>query len=331
MSTAGDRGGPPDRTGGAVPAPVDGGTAARIRSGLVGFAAGDALGTPWEGAPPGSAPDWRAAVLGRRRGWPAGSTSDDTDQMLLVAEHLVRSPGNPDPGLFLAALTAALPRIRGAGPSTRAAVRRYVETGTLTAAGGDTNGAVMRALPFGWAVPPNEPERRRRLTVRTTRTTHGAPAAVLSACVVAALASAAVDGARASALVGAGLAEAEELGGDDPAVHALLDALRRAAEGRWVPSSRGVPLDAAGTTGAVLSVLAGTDDPVAGMQVAVALGGDTDTAAAIVGGLLGCREATVAVPWSSWARLPDPVRLDRLAAGLADLRDGPRRRRTEPR
>src|SRR3954454_1095396 len=85
----------------------------RIRAALVAFAAGDALGVPWEG----SAPDQVGALepLGVREGWPRGATSDDTAQLLLAAEALIEAPEAPERA-FLERLSAALPDIRGAGP-----------------------------------------------------------------------------------------------------------------------------------------------------------------------------------------------------------------------
>jgi tetratricopeptide (TPR) repeat protein len=62
-------------------------SAARIRAGLLTFAAGDALGVPWEGRTPGEIDSEQITVLPARDGWPRGATSDDTAQLLLVAEH----------------------------------------------------------------------------------------------------------------------------------------------------------------------------------------------------------------------------------------------------
>src|SRR5215472_11734017 len=49
---------------------------------------------------------------------------------------------------------------------------------------------------------------------------------------------------------------------------------------------------------------------------AVSLGGDTDTVAAITGGILGCRSAKVRIGWLDRVILPDAAALDRLADGL---------------
>ena len=109
------------------------------------------------------------------RDWPRGATSDDTEQLLLVAEYLVEANGQVDERDFLGRLANALPGM-GAGPTTQAAVRRFVATGEL-ATEGSSIGAAMRALPFGWATPVTAAGHRRELTMRLSRTTHGAPEA----------------------------------------------------------------------------------------------------------------------------------------------------------
>jgi ADP-ribosylglycohydrolase len=72
--------------------------------------------------------------------------------------------------------------MRGAGPTTKAAVRRFQATGGLHATDGSSIGAAMRALPFGWATPVAAAAHRRELTIRLSRTTYGAPEAIISAC-----------------------------------------------------------------------------------------------------------------------------------------------------
>jgi ADP-ribosylglycohydrolase len=56
------------------------------------------------------------------------------------------------------------------------------------------------------------------------------------------------------------------------------------------------------------------------MRYAVGLGGDTDTVAAITGGILGCRSAEATIGWLDRVILPDADALDRLAGGLREVR-----------
>jgi ADP-ribosylglycohydrolase len=61
------------------------------------------------------------------------------------------------------------------------------------------------------------------------------------------------------------------------------------------------------------------------MKHAVSLGGDTDTTAAIVGGILGCQleDAESQIPWLSNVGMPDARLIETTAAGLYELRRSP--------
>jgi ADP-ribosyl-[dinitrogen reductase] hydrolase len=293
-----------------------------IRSGILAYAAGDALGVPWEGKTPQDVP-WEALEeLPARGDWPRGTTSDDTAQMLLIARYLAETKGHVEERAFLTRLAKALPTMRGVGPTTSAAVRRFIQTGEVHATQGSSIGAAMRALPFGWATPVAAIEQCRDMTVRLSLTTHGAPTAIMSACVVATMAAWAIERRPIEAVVAAGLREADhlaELYALDPAT---LQPLHEAADGDWEPYQPGAPLDAVATVASILYVLRLATNPVAAMKSAVALGGDTDTAAAIVGGILGCQLEDIdsAIPWLSKVVLPKAEIVQATAAGLCELR-----------
>ncbi|MEV0614834.1 ADP-ribosylglycohydrolase family protein [Nonomuraea sp. NPDC050404] len=271
-------------------------SAERILNGLVGFCCGDALGVPWEGKPPQDIA--LTDVLTARGEWPPGSTSDDTEQLVLLAENLISTGGSEH--AFLIALAAALPTMHGAGPTTRRAVARFEATGSLTADGGGTNGAMMRVLPIGWAVPANEAQARRELVERMTKTTHADARAIATAGAVAAMGSWALESCTARELTTVAKEELDHFG--VPGV-----------EG-WELSPDGVSLDVMDTLGAVLHVLGLHEEPVEAMRYAVSLGGDTDTVAAIVGGILSCRQDAVDIPWAPQVALPSS--LETLAQGL---------------
>jgi ADP-ribosyl-[dinitrogen reductase] hydrolase len=301
---------------GIAPAPQ------RIRAGIVAYAAGDALGVPWEGSTPDEV-RWEALeALPARGDWPRGATSDDTEQLLLVAECLVEANGQVDERDFLARLAKALPTMRGAGPTTQAAVRRFVATGELHATDGSSIGAAMRALPLGWATPVAAAAHRRDLTGRLSRTTHGAPEAIISACVVAEMAAWAIEQHPVDAVVAAGLRDAEDAARQYALDPATLQPLRRAASGDWPPNTAEPTLDALATVASVLYVLREAKDLATAMKHAVSLGGDTDTTAAIVGGILGCQLEDVEgqIPWISRVGMPDARLIEAAAAGLYELR-----------
>jgi ADP-ribosyl-[dinitrogen reductase] hydrolase len=293
-----------------------------VRAGILAYAAGDALGVPWEGKTPDEV-QWEALEdLPARGDWPRGSTSDDTDQMLLVAQYLAEAKGQVDERGFLTRLANALPGMRGVGPTTSAAVQRFTETGEAQATEGSSIGAAMRALPFGWATPVAAIEQRRELTVRLSRATHGAPAAIMSACAVATMAAWAIEQHPIDAVVTAGLREADDFAELYALDSAILQPLRQAAEGNWEPYEQGASLSAAATVASILYVLREATSVAAGIKCAVALGGDTDTAAAIVGGILGCRleDLDQAIPWLSRVVLPKAEIVVATAADLCELR-----------
>ncbi len=108
---------------------------------------------------------------------------------------------------------------------------------------------------------------------------------------------------------------------EHPAAAVWLETARAAGDGTWRPGAEGVPLDAAETLAAVLHVLATCGDDVDGaMRYAVGLGGDTDTVAAITGGILGCRNGRGGDRMARPVILPDAAELDRLAEGLREVR-----------
>ena len=211
----------------------------------------------------------------------------------------------------------------GCWPTTQAAVRRFVATGQLHATEGSSIGAAMRALPLGWATPVTAAARRRELTGRLSRTTHGAPEAIISACVVAEMAAWAIEQHPVDAVVAAGVREAEDLARQYAVHPATVQPLRRAASGDWPPTTAEPTLDALATVASVLHVLREKPKDLAtALKRAVALGGDTDTTAAIVGGILGCQLEDVErqIPWISRVGMPDARLIEATAAGLYELR-----------
>lgn len=175
----------------------------------------------------------------------------------------------------------------------------------------------MRALPIGWAVA--DADLRRTVTTGLSWTTHGAAPAIAAACIAAAMASAALDGASPLDAVPTETNWAETEFGID------LTPVRRAGAGDWWPHRNGVGLYALDTVAAVVGVVRHATEhrlTVAdALRHAVSLGGDTDTVAAIAGGILGGREpGTPEIPWLDRVDLPDSAVIDDLSAALAALR-----------
>jgi ADP-ribosylglycohydrolase/tetratricopeptide (TPR) repeat protein len=295
----------------------------RVEAGLLGYAAGDAVGLPWEGTPPTEIDPNRLPSLHATDEWPAGSTSDDTALTLLVAEELVAT-GRADAGRFMARLAAAAPSIHGLGPSTTAAIEGFLRTGELPTADGNTNGSLMRALPIGWALPIDRVEDRRDWVIELSRATHPGPEAITAACIGAACAAWAIEGASAMMLLNIAREEAAIVVAAQAADPRINDMLAAVAAGTWRPDRAADDLDPYETVTRVIWCIVHEPNVTKAMLAAVRLGGDTDTVAALVGGLLGCRMAAENVrqelPWIGDVRMPADDVVERVARGITSIR-----------
>jgi ADP-ribosyl-[dinitrogen reductase] hydrolase len=124
------------------------------------------------------------------------------------------------------------------------------------------------------------------------------------------------------AVVTAGLREADHLAELYALGPAILRPLRRAADGDWGPHEPERPLDATATVASVLHIIQEATELELAMKSAVALGGDTDTTAAMVGGILGCRHEDIEseIRWLDRVVLPKLEVVEATAAGLHELR-----------
>ncbi|MGQ0716116.1 MAG: ADP-ribosylglycohydrolase family protein [Pseudonocardiales bacterium] len=295
----------------------------RIAGAVTAYACGDALGLPWEQFPPAGVSPAEIEALPAREGWERGATSDDTALTLLVAQHLADRGGTADARVFLQTLAAQAGSIRGLGPSTTRAIKHFQATGELPISGGTTNGAPMRALPVGWATPLDDPDRRRRLAIELTRATHPAPDALAAACVIAACASSTLEGASGR-LLDVAIDEETQARSACGAGDRLGVMLASLAAATWQPPAQGITLDPAETVTAVLACTLRASSLRDGLLQAVGMGGDTDTVAAITGGLLGARltvtDVLTELPWHAAVLLPDAVLIAETSSALATLR-----------
>lgn len=292
----------------------------RLDAAMHAFAAGDALGIAFEGARPADIPtqDALTSRLWSREDWPAGSTSDDTAQLFLVAEHLIAHRGRVEPADFLGELDKRLECVHGIGPTTRAAIRRFRRGGSLRARSGTTNGALMRCHPVGWARPWDDVSRERIEAL--TATTHGGSLAIACAAGVARMADASLRCQRGTELVDQCLAEMRRW---KPSISSdNIRALEVAASSAWIAPAHGVGMEADATLAAIIHILSGDLGLRESLIAAVMLGGDTDTTAAIAGGIVGTiyPEEVRELAWLDQVRLPEGYEVSRLARGLAELR-----------
>jgi ADP-ribosylglycohydrolase len=286
----------------------------RALGALYGLAIGDALGMPTQELDRAGA----IRVLGSpsafrdgpdenpiSRGLPAGSVTDDTMQCMLIGDLLVTGGGTIEPRLLADALLAwereMLARGRGEllGPSTRRALDALAAGHDPAATGrtGTTNGAAMRITPVAIATPLEPLERLLTSVVSAARVTHDTDIAHAGAAAVAAVVSAGVAGESLDDAVRYAIRAAGHFGFADIFEKAWrLESLEELFEhlGTGVETAESVP--------AAFCIARLSDGDVwKACSQAAALGGDTDTIAAIAGAMVGACTGLSALP-------PDAVR-----------------------
>jgi ADP-ribosylglycohydrolase len=303
----------------------------QLTGSILGQALGDALGFVVESQPPEVARQYvdqwlRAGRPGERAHpqFPFGQYTDDT-QLSRELLRSVRERGRWDPAAF-AARVAELFRERrdvGAGQGTRAAALRLLagvpwdESGTPAPYAG--NGSAMRAGPLGLLL--SDRSAMVRAAREQSRITHLDPRCAAGAITIArAVALAArrkpVD-PRAFLSDIAGCAE-----GDDASVAGAIRALegwvsldpiaaaRHVHDGGLDPAhmDRWQGISAFVTPSVLWSLYAflrSPDDYWETICVAIGVGGDTDTMAAMAGAISGARAGPASLPGALLSRLTD--------------------------
>ena len=306
---------------------------------LTGMAVGDALGLPYEGLSPRRARrlfpdvDRYHFLVGR------GMFSDDTEHACITGQALLPAGGDPrrfarslawrlrwwlvgcPPAIGLATLKACLKLWLGFGPN---------RSGVWSAG----NGPCMRAPILGVAFE-NRPDLMTEFVRRCTRITHTDPKAEQAALAIAWAANLSEMGMTRPREVAELLTM--ELGESAGELAALIRRAAASAEAGQATESFAAELKLGrGVTGYALHCvpvviqawLRHPEDYVAAVCAIIRCGGDTDTNAAVLGGIVGARVGIEGIPqrWrdglAEWPRnLRWIARLGReLAKGVADGR-----------
>ena len=280
----------------------------RVAGAVLGSAVGDALGAPFEFGPPGAyghrfpsdARGVRTEMCGGGGlGWAPGEFTDDTQMALLLACSLVDNRGLDEADVFdrfrnwvaagppdVGSQTRAV--LTSGRPFDKAAAEHFARTGH--AAG---NGSLMRTTPAAVWFAPSGREATMDAARRISELTHGDPAVGEGCAIFHDLIRVALDGGDLLA--------------------ALPDALAAVApehRPKWetVLAPTWNPDDATESNGAVWPALGSAvwalreaGSFAAGMRLVLDLGGDTDTVAAVTGGLLGAVYGIARIPmrWTS--------------------------------
>ncbi|WP_149829941.1 ADP-ribosylglycohydrolase family protein [Streptomyces tailanensis] len=293
---------------------------------VLGSAVGDALGAPFEFSPEGAfsarfpKPGHGGEMCGGG-GWDPGEATDDTQMAVLVGESLVDCGGLELPDVFrrFQRWAAADPKdigiqtedVLGSGDPWDLAAALHFQVNQRAAG----NGALMRAATSAVYFAPQGRDATMDAGRRLSALTHGDPAAWEGTAVFHELVRIA-------------------LGGGDPiaALPDILEAVPLGHRPRYatVLSPTWHPDDATEFNGAVWPCLGSavwalrtTDSYEDAVRAAVDLGGDTDTVAAVTGGLAGAVYGVDGIPerWLEPLHVPLPGFGDRVlrAPELTDL------------
>lgn len=292
--------------------------ASRARGALLGHATGNALGVPTEflHTPEQIAAEFPGGVREvRRQDRPGSPYDDDVALTILLAEELIETQSDIRRLAFRWAEWAERDG-RGIGNWTRQAlahIRRHDEPPHST--GGQAgNGTISRCLPaalryFG------SPAELVKSTYHTAMLTHPDERCGWGAVAVNVAAACFLSGRRDF------VADVLEALRENQAPQELVQAVKR------VPLERKEELPITGPSagyvvhGVEIALWFAQHEPILerGLIWLAGAGGDTDTNAAVAGGLMGARDGEAAVPARWIEALPEPFRIRELALRLVGL------------
>lgn len=285
---------------------------------LLGVAIGDALGLPFEGLSPQRQKKLYPQIKGYHFLWGKGMVSDDTEHTVMIAEALLESQENPQ--LFIKIFAQKLRcwlflLPAGVGLATLKAISKLLlgfsplKSGVYSAG----NGPLMRSAILGVYWGDNW-DKLREFVHLSTIITHTDPKAELGALTVAFTASL-VSQTQAKIISPDDYYHSlvtffEE---DTPATRELLALIRsvcdRVKENQASTEAhlKGFPVDRKGISGysyhtlprVIHTWLRHQNDYENGILEIIRQGGDTDTTASILGGIIGAKVGAEGIP-SQW-------------------------------
>lgn len=309
----------------------------RAEGALAGVAIGDALGMPSQtmtreeiAAAYGRLEDFVPPVAGHpvSHGLSAAMITDDTEQSLLLADLLIRTPRSEfDHQAWANALIDWESGIRERGlrdllgPSSKSALDALMagEPVGKTGLSGTTNGAAMRIVPLGIATPYSDLESLVDKVAEVCCVTHNTREAIAAAAAVAAVVSCGIEGsafeaamplaldaARIGAQRGASVGEADMAGRITTAID--IAAQRGEAELSRLVGTSVACSESVATAFGIVSLAKG--DPWTAAIIAANIGDDTDTIGAIAAGMAGACSGAAAFPSDRLARVTEVNNLD---------------------
>ncbi|MCI0480213.1 MAG: ADP-ribosylglycohydrolase family protein [Candidatus Dadabacteria bacterium] len=277
----------------------------RFRGCLLGLAVGDALGAPVEFEPRGSFPP----ITDYRGGGPfnlgAGDWTDDTSLALCLAESLVEKLGfdpRDQAERYIAWWREGHLSCTGncfdIGNTTRWSLQRFLDTGDSYSGPTDSskasNGSLMRLAPVPLFFHAH-PEDAVKYSGLSSKTTHGASAAVDSCRYLGALIVGALTGERKERLLTDIYEPARGIWGKAPLSSEVAVVARGSYRGAEPPDIQALGT-AVKTLEAALWAFNKTSTFEEGCLLAVNLGDDADTVGAVYGQLAGAYYGVDAIP-----------------------------------
>ena len=273
---------------------------ARFEGCLAGLAVGDALGAPVEFMEPGSFEPVSGMSGGGPHGLEAGQWTDDTSMALCLAESLI-ARGGFDAGdqmrryarWYREGYMSSTGFCFDIGNTTRGSLERYEETGEAYAGladpGAAGNGSIMRLAPVPLFFAHSG--RAAEMSARSSLTTHGAPACVDACRYLGGLIAGAVRGESKEALL---------LGrrGVGPLCPEIDSVAAGSFKRKEPPEIRGTGY-VAESLEAALWAFHRSSSFEEGCLLAVNLGRDADTTAAVFGQVAGAHYGIGGIP-AAW-------------------------------
>ena len=318
-------------SGQVAAAPPTSDLGARLAGAVMGHLVGDAVGVPYEFKPASAIGEVRFGAKGTHN-QPPGTWSDDGALMLALLDSLLTcgfdtaDQGRRAVEWFRRGAYTPDGTVFDYGAATREAIAA-VERGVPAEKAGPTherasgNGSLMRILPLALVEREATDAELVAMAHRASRVTHGTAAAQVACALYVLVARRLLSGSGGPAVA---LADARATlrevysgaGGSDDHL-AALDEL----EARTGPSGRGYVVD---SFWSAWDAFAGAASYRETIERAVAYGNDTDTTAAIAGGLAGMRWGIGGVPaeWLEGLRGGEVVGplVERLLATVDDRR-----------
>jgi ADP-ribosylglycohydrolase len=292
---------------------------------LLGLAVGDAVGTTVEFSQPGTFQPMTDMVGGGPFGLKPGQWTDDTSMALCLAESLVERQGfDPIDQLeryvrwWREGLWSSTGRCFDIGNTCRASLSQFLQTHEpfcgVTHELSAGNGSLMRLAPVPMYFA-KQPALAIRMAGDSSRTTHGAATCIDACRYYAGLIVGALDGVDKDTLLTPMYSPAPGAWVEQP-LDPLIEAIAKGSfRGKEPPEIRGTGY-VVESLEAALWAFARSDNFRDGCLLAVNLGDDADTTAAIYGQLAGAFYGSSGIPEAWRQKLARGEELRRLALRL---------------